>query len=108
MGYTKNIAVIKGIKDGFSVDGGALSGLVKAEKYGAKLRVEVSLINFAPLTEGKYVCAISDGKTTLTVEDCAFEGESALDTANGFAGAGFSRGFRRMRQQSRRYAEIKS
>lgn len=85
MGYTKNIAVIKGIKDGFSVDGGALSGLVKAEKYGAKLRVEVSLINFAPLTEGKYVCAISDGKTTLTVEDCAFEGESALDTANGFA-----------------------
>lgn len=85
MGYTKNIAVIKGIKDGFSVDGGALSGLVKAEKYGAKLRVEVSLINFAPLTEGKYVCAISDGKTTEIIEDCAFEGESALDTANGFA-----------------------
>lgn len=85
MGYTKNIAVIKGIKDGFSVDGGALSGLVKAEKYGAKLRVEVSLINFAPLTEGKYVCAISDGKTTEIIEDCAFEGESPLDTSNGFA-----------------------
>ena len=85
MGYTKNIAVIKGIKDGFSVDGGALSGLVKAEKYGANLRVEVSLINFAPLTEGKYVCAISDGKTTLVVEEGAFEGESAVDTENGFA-----------------------
>jgi len=85
MSYTKNIAVIKGIKDGFSADGGALSGLVKAEKYGVKLRVEVSLINFAPLTEGKYVCALSDGKTTLTVDDGEFEGESALDTANGFA-----------------------
>ena len=85
MGYTKNIAVIKGIKDGFSVDGGALSGLVKAEKYGAKLRVEVSLINFAPLTEGKYVCAISDGVTTLVVEDGVFEGESAVNTENGFA-----------------------
>ncbi|MDE6667262.1 MAG: hypothetical protein K2K38_02805 [Clostridia bacterium] len=85
MSYTKNIAVIKGIKDGFSVDGGALSGLVKAEKYGAKLRVEVSLINFAPLTEGKYVCAISDGKTTLVVEDGVFEGESEVNTENGFA-----------------------
>jgi len=85
MGYTKNIAVIKGIKDGFSADGGALSGLVKAEKYASKLRVEVSLINFAPLTEGRYVCALSDGKTTLTVEDGEFEGESALNTENGFA-----------------------
>ena len=85
MGYTKNIAVIKGIKDGFSVDGGALSGLVKAEKYGAKLRVEVSLINFAPLTEGKYVCALSDGKATVVVEDGEFEGESAVNTENGFA-----------------------
>ncbi|MDE7082935.1 MAG: hypothetical protein K2O89_04445 [Clostridia bacterium] len=85
MGYTKNIAVIKGIKDGFSVDGGALSGLVKAEKYGGKLRVEVSLINFAPLTEGKYVCALSDGTTTLIIEHGEFEGESAIETANGFA-----------------------
>lgn len=85
MGYTKNIAVIKGIKDGFSVDGGGLSGLVKAEKYGAKLRIEISLINFAPLTEGKYVCALSDGKTTVIVEDGEFEGESPIDTANGFA-----------------------
>ena len=60
-GYTKNIAVIRELKNGFSADGGALTGLVKAEKYGAKLRAEVSLINFAPLTEGRYVTAISDG-----------------------------------------------
>ena len=50
-GYTKNIAVIRELKGGFSANGGCLSGLVKAEKYGASLKVEVSLINFAPLTE---------------------------------------------------------
>lgn len=85
MGYTKNIAVIREIKKGFSADGGELSGLVKAEKYGAKLRVEVSLINFAPLTEGAYVMAISDGVHTKVVENGEFEGESDVDTANGFA-----------------------
>lgn len=85
MGYTKNIAVIREIKKGFSADGGELSGLVKAEKYGAKLRVEVSLINFAPLTEGAYVMAISDGAHTKVVENGEFEGECDVDTANGFA-----------------------
>ena len=39
-GYSKNIAVIKGLKDGFSADGGAVSGLVKAEKYGRSLKVD--------------------------------------------------------------------
>ena len=43
MSYTKNIAVIHGIKDGFSSDGGNLSGLVKAERYGRRLTVEASL-----------------------------------------------------------------
>ena len=62
MGYTKNIAVIRGIKSGFSADGGELSGLVKAEKYGSSLKIEVSLINFAPLTEGKFTVAVSDGR----------------------------------------------
>lgn len=85
MSYTKNIAVIKGLRDGFSADGGALSGLVKAEKYSQNLKVEVKLINFAPLTEGRYVAAISDGKHVEIVENCLFEGQSALEAANGFA-----------------------
>ena len=84
-GYTKNIAVIKGLKDGFSSDGGSLTGLVKAERYGSNLRVEVTFINFAPLSEGRYVTAVSDGKSTLLVEDGLFEGSSALDTSQGFA-----------------------
>lgn len=85
MSYTKNIAVIRGIKDGFSADGGALSGLVKAEKYGKNLRVEVSYINFAPLSEGKYVCALTDGKNTQIVDNGLFSGESVVDTGGGFA-----------------------
>lgn len=84
-GYTKNIAVIKGLKDGFSADGGPLTGLVKAERYGNSLKVEVTFINFAPLSEGRYVTALSDGNTTLVVEDGRFDGVSALDTGGGFA-----------------------
>lgn len=85
MGYTKNIAVIRGIKSGFSADGGELSGLIKAEKYGSSLKIEVSLINFAPLSEGKYVVAVSDGKRTLVLDGLSFEGVSELDTGAGFA-----------------------
>lgn len=84
-GYTKNIAVIKGLKEGFSADGGALTGLVKAERYGNSLKIEVTFINFAPLSEGRYVTAVSDGNTTLIVENGLFEGYSALDTSSGFA-----------------------
>ena len=84
-GYTKNIAVIRGIKNGFSVDGGPLSGLVKAEKYGDNLRVEVSLINFAPLTQGKYVCGISDGREVCIMDGLNFDGISRVDTGEGFA-----------------------
>lgn len=84
-GYTKNIAVIKGLKDGFSADGGPLTGLVKAERYGSSLRIEVTFINFAPLSEGRYVTAVSDGKSTLIVENGLFEGASVLDTSQGFA-----------------------
>ena len=84
-GYTKNIAVIRGLKSGFSVDGGPLSGLVKAEKYGANLRIEVSLINFAPLSQGKYVCAVSDGKSVCVMDGLIFDGASDVDTSEGFA-----------------------
>lgn len=84
-GYTKNIAVIRELKNGFSADGGGLTGLIKAERYGAKLRAEVSLINFAPLTEGKYVTAISDGKHTQILDGGVFEGYSEVDTTAGFA-----------------------
>lgn len=84
-GYTKNIAVIKGLKDGFSANGGELSGLVKVEKYGSNLRIEVAKINFAPLSEGRFVTALSDGKTSVVFDGDVFDGTSDMQTGNGFA-----------------------
>ncbi|MDE7087109.1 MAG: hypothetical protein K2O67_02840 [Clostridia bacterium] len=83
--YIKKIAVIKQIKSGFSADGGAISGLVKAETYAGFLKVEVSLINFAPLSEGRYVLGITDGLKTVIFEGLTFEGESDINLSTGFA-----------------------
>lgn len=84
-GYMKKIAVIKQLKGGFSSDGTALSGLVKIETYAGYLKAEVSLINFAPLSEGRYVFGISDGENTVIFEDVLFECESPFNCQNGFA-----------------------
>lgn len=83
--YVKKIAVIKQVKGGFSADGGAVSGLVKCETYAGFLKVEVSLINFAPLTEGRYVLGITDGLNTVTFEGLSYEGEGEFNLASGFA-----------------------
>ena len=84
-GYIKNIAVLRGMASGFSADGGALSGLVKAEKYGSFFRAEISLINFAPPESGRYVAAVSDGERTVAFDVPRFEGESGIDISFGFA-----------------------
>lgn len=84
-GYTKKIAVIKQIQSGFSADSGSLSGVVKAETYAGFLKVEVSLINFAPLTEGRYVLGISDGLKNIIFEGNGYEGECDFNLAYGFA-----------------------
>lgn len=83
--YSKNVAVIKTLRQGFSADGGPLSGLVRVEKYGLTLRVEISFINFAPLSEGRIVTGISDGKTIEFIEGTELETESSLITSGGFA-----------------------
>lgn len=84
-GYVKKIAVIKQLQHGFSADSGALSGVVKAETYAGFLKVEASLINFAPLSEGKYVLGITDGLKTIVFEGGNYEGESDFNLAYGFA-----------------------
>lgn len=84
-GYLKKIAVIKQVKSGFSADGGLISGLVKAETYAGFLKVEVSLLNFAPLSEGRYVFGISDGANSIVFEDVSFECETSFDMSSGFA-----------------------
>ena len=62
MNYEKKMCILRQIKQGFSGDGKTLSGLVKIEQYGKNLAVEVSIINFAPLSAGEYYCLLSDGK----------------------------------------------
>lgn len=84
-GYVKKIALIKQLKSGFSADGGVSSGLVKAEVYAGFLKVEISLINFAPLSEGRYVFGVTDGNSFITFETEVFESEAAFDLSRGFA-----------------------
>ena len=62
MNYVKKMCVLRQVKQGFSGDGKTLSGLVKLEQYGKNLAVEVSIINFAPLSAGEYYCLLCDLK----------------------------------------------
>lgn len=84
-GYLKRIALIKTVSKGFSSDGGELSGLVKCEVYAGFLKVELSLVNFAPLAEGKYRCGVSDGKQVLVFDEAVFETQVDFDLSAGFA-----------------------
>lgn len=63
MEYIKKMCILRQIKQGFSGDGKSLSGVVKIEQYGKNLAVEVSIINFAPLSLGEYYCILSDGSS---------------------------------------------
>lgn len=87
--FVKKMCVLKQMKNGYSSDGGPLSGLVKAESYGNRLCCEVSLINFAPLSEGNYCLVLSDraGETfscPLRKEGGRCEANSAIDLTKGF------------------------
>lgn len=90
MNYVKKMCILRQVKQGFSGDGKALSGLIKIEQYGKNLSVEVSIINFAPLALGEYYCLLSDGKGKT--EMLALRGKSLfnilsdLDISRGFCG----------------------
>ena len=90
MNYVKKMCILRQVKQGFSGDGKALSGLIKIEQYGKNLAVEVSIINFAPLVLGEYYCLLSDGKGKT--EMLALRGKSLfnllsdLDISGGFCG----------------------
>ncbi|MBQ5927103.1 MAG: hypothetical protein IIX01_04195 [Clostridia bacterium] len=90
MNYVKKMCVLRQIKQGFSADGKALSGLIKAEQYGKNLSVEVSVINFAPLSSGEYFCLIADEKERCELlplrGKSLFNVVSDLDLSNGFCG----------------------
>ena len=90
MNYVKKMCILRQIRQGFSGDGKALSGLIKMEQYGKNLAVEVSVINFAPLVSGDYYCLLSDGNGKT--EMLALRGKSLfnlltdMDISGGFCG----------------------
>ena len=61
MKYYKKSCILRQLKQGFSGDGKPLSGLIKVEKYGQNLAVEISILGFAPLSKGEYYCLLCDG-----------------------------------------------
>ena len=88
MNYVKKMCILRQVKQGFSADGKPLTGLVKAEQYGKNIAVEVSVINFAPLSSGEYFCLLSDGNGKT--EMLALRGKSLfnlltdMDVSDGF------------------------
>ncbi len=83
-GYVRRIAVIKQLKQGFGVMDAPLSGLVRCECYGGVFRAEVSMIGFAPLIEGKWICAVKSGEVVESFDCPTCERPSQIDLSKGF------------------------
>lgn len=89
--YVKKLCVLKQISSGFAADGKKVSALVTCETYAGKLTANLSLINFAPLSEGRYRAAIVDEHGTAEIFDvesesgCTVKKMSALDISEGFS-----------------------
>lgn len=90
MNFVKKMCILRQVKQGFSGDGRTLSGLIKIEQYGKNLSVEVSVINFAPLSSGEYYCLLADpqGRTEMLPlrGKSLFNIISELDASEGFCG----------------------
>ena len=90
MNYVKKMCVLRQLKQGFSGDGKTLSGLIKVEQYGTNVSVEVSVVNFAPLSSGEYFCLIADEKERCELLPLRgksfFNIVSDLDLSGGFCG----------------------
>ena len=90
MVFIKKMCILRQVKQGFSGDGKTLSGLIKVEQYGKNIAVEVSVVNFAPLSSGEYYCLLADEK--LKTELLPLRGKSIfnivsdLDFSGGFCG----------------------
>ncbi len=90
MVFIKKMCILRQIKQGFSSDGKSLSGLIKVEQYGKNISIEVSVINFAPLSSGEYYCIIADSQDRTEIlpmhGKSIFNIVSDLDLSGGFCG----------------------
>jgi len=87
--FLRKMCILKQLKNGFSADGRFLSGVVKTEFYGGNLKAEVSLINFAPLSDGNYCCVISDrrGESVsfpISERGGSYSANGKIDISDGF------------------------
>lgn len=90
MTFIKKMCILRQVKQGFSGDGRTLSGLIKVEQYGKNVAVEVSVVNFAPLSSGEYYCLIADERERTELLPLRgksfFNIVSDLDFSGGFCG----------------------
>lgn len=89
--YVKKLCVLKQLASGFAADGKRVSALATCETYAGKLTANLSLINFAPLSEGRYRAALVDEHGTAELFDidgpsgCTLKRASELNIAEGFS-----------------------
>ena len=88
MHYVKKTCILRQLKNGFSADGKAISGIVKAEQYGNNIGIELSTANLATTTTGEYYCLLSDRlkryKLLPLAEGNRFSFQSDMEIASGF------------------------
>ncbi len=59
-GFIRKMCILKELKKGFSADGSPLGGVTRVETFADRVTLQISLINFAPLSEGRYICVLCD------------------------------------------------
>ena len=91
MRYVKKTCILREIKSGFTSDGKPLTGIIKAEQYGANAYAEFAFTNLSPTTEGSYHCLLSDLSRRYKVfpldEGTGFSFTSEMEFSGGFYAA---------------------
>ncbi len=90
MKYFKKVCQIKEYRAGFSSVGDTLSGMIKCEQNGSKIKLELSVLNLAPPNDTKYLLFIGNSQKnclfTLNSGFCNFyTSEELLDLSYPFA-----------------------
>ena len=79
--YLKRMTVLKQVQPGFSMTGKPLSGLAKAEKTGANVKITLSLVNVAKVSEGAYYLAATGGGEEFCFFNAGADGADFSKTA---------------------------
>ncbi len=75
MAYEKRLCILKQLKNGFTADGGPLSGAVYAERMNGELILTPRIAGIAPVQNGRYALAVRVGTSDYCLE---LKGNTAL------------------------------